>query len=155
MVRVQTSRMTEADSPLPPIKLLRIDHVGIAVADLDAGVEFYSRLFGMRCVHREVNDEQGVSEAMLQVGDGSSRLQLLAPARPDSTIATFLDRSGPGVQQLAYTVADVAAASEAARAHGLRVLFEQPKRGTAGSLINFIHPKDAGGVLVELVQPRG
>src|SRR5256886_6996528 len=135
------------------IGLLRIDHVGIAVADLDAAIEFYGRVFGMRCVHQEVNEEQGVREAMLAVGPGADRIQLLAPLRPDSTIARFLDRSGPGVQQVAYTVADVEATSAALRERGVRLLYESPRRGTGGSRINFVHPKDAGGVLVELVEP--
>ncbi|MFC3739801.1 methylmalonyl-CoA epimerase [Paractinoplanes deccanensis] len=134
--------------------LLGIDHVGIAVADLDAAIAFYADAFGMRCVHQETNEEQGVREAMLAVGDGTGpRLQLLAPARPDSAIAKFLDRSGPGLQQLAYTVADVEAAADALRARGMRLLYDTPRRGTAGSRINFVHPKDAGGVLVELVEP--
>jgi methylmalonyl-CoA/ethylmalonyl-CoA epimerase len=135
------------------IGLLRIDHVGIAVADLDAAIEFYGRVFGMRCVHTEENQEQGVREAMLAVGDGPDRIQLLAPLRPDSTIAKFLDRSGPGVQQVAYTVVDVDAASAALRERGMRLLYDEPRRGTAGSRVNFVHPKDAGGVLVELVEP--
>ena len=80
------------------------------------------------------------------------RCSRLAPASPDSAIAKFLDRSGPGLQQLAYTVADVEATSAALRARGLRLLYDEPRRGTAGSRINFVHPKDAGGVLVELVQ---
>jgi methylmalonyl-CoA/ethylmalonyl-CoA epimerase len=138
------------------VGLLRVDHVGIAVADLDAAMAFYADTFGLRCVHEETNEEQGVREAMLAVGDGAGpRLQLLAPARPDSAIAKFLDRSGPGLQQLAYTVADVEAASAALRARGLRLLYDTPRRGTAGSRINFVHPKDAGGVLVELVEPAG
>ena len=132
--------------------LLRIDHVGVAVADLDAAVEFYQRVFGMRCVHVEENHEQGVREAMLAIGDGPDRIQLLAPSGPDSTIAKFLDRSGPGVQQVAYTVADLDAACAALRERGVRLLYETPRRGTAGSRINFVHPKDAGGVLVELVE---
>ncbi len=136
------------------VGLQRIDHVGIAVADLDEALRFSAENFGLRCVHQETNEEQGVREAMLAVGDGSGpRLQLLAPARPDSAIARFLDRSGPGLQQLAYTVADVEAAAAALRARGLRLLYDTPKRGTAGSRINFVHPKDAGGVLVELVEP--
>jgi methylmalonyl-CoA/ethylmalonyl-CoA epimerase len=135
------------------IGLLRIDHVGIAVADLDEAIEFYERVFGMRCVHRETNAEQGVAEAMLAVGPEGGTLQLLAPLTPESTIARFLDRSGPGVQQLAYTVRDVAAAAAALRGRGLRLLYDEPRRGTADSKINFIHPKDAGGVLVELVEP--
>jgi len=131
----------------------RIDHVGIAVADLDEALDFYARTFGMRAVHEEVNEEQGVREAMLAVGDGSTMVQLLAPLRPDSPIGRFLDRSGPGVQQVAYTVDDVDAASATLRERGLRLLYDEPRRGTAGSRVNFVHPKDAGGVLVELVEP--
>src|SRR4051794_25416021 len=144
--------VTSSRPGLADIDLLRIDHVGIAVPDLDAAKTFYAETFGLRVVHEETNEEQGVREAMLAVGDGP-RLQLLAPARPDSAIAKFLDRSGPGLQQLAYTVADVEAASAALRARGLRLLYDTPRRGTAGSRINFVHPKDAGGVLVELVEP--
>ncbi|MEU4241980.1 methylmalonyl-CoA epimerase [Actinoplanes sp. NPDC026619] len=136
------------------VDLLRIDHVGIAVSDLDEALKFYADTFGMHCVHEETNEDQGVREAMLAVGDGTGpRLQLLAPLRPDSAIAKFLDRSGPGLQQLAYTVADVEATTAALKARGLRVLYDTPRRGTAGSRINFVHPKDAGGVLVELVEP--
>ena len=138
---------------LPLVGLLRIDHVGIAVPDLDEAVAFYADTFGLRCVHQETNEEQGVREAMLEVDASGARLQLLAPASPDSAIAKFLDRSGPGLQQLAYTVRDVRESSEALRRRGLRLLYDEPRRGTAGSLINFVHPKDAGGVLVELVQP--
>jgi methylmalonyl-CoA/ethylmalonyl-CoA epimerase len=131
----------------------RIDHVGIAVPDLDDAIRFYAETFGVRSVHEEVNEEQGVREAMLQVGDGDTRIQLLAPLTPDSTIARFLDRSGPGVQQVAYTVTDIDAVSTTLRERGMRLLYDQPRRGTAGSRVNFIHPKDARGVLVELVQP--
>jgi methylmalonyl-CoA/ethylmalonyl-CoA epimerase len=138
------------------VGLLRIDHVGIAVADLDEALRFYADTFGLRSVHEETNEDQGVREAMLAVGSGEGpRLQLLAPLRPDSAIAKFLDRSGPGLQQLAYTVADVEAAADALRARGLRLLYDTPRRGTGGSRINFVHPKDAGGVLVELVEPAG
>jgi methylmalonyl-CoA/ethylmalonyl-CoA epimerase len=137
------------------IGLLRIDHVGVAVADLDAAVDFYTRTFGMRCVHRETNEEQGVREAMMAVGGSAEAgcVQLLAPLSESSTIAKFLDRVGPGVQQVAYTVADLEVASAALRARGLRLLYDRPRRGTAGSRVNFVHPKDAGGVLVELVEP--
>jgi methylmalonyl-CoA/ethylmalonyl-CoA epimerase len=133
----------------------RIDHVGIAVPDLDVALEFYATTFGMTAVHTETNDEQGVREAMLAVGgdpDGP-RIQLLAPLTADSAIGRFLDRSGPGIQQLAYTVADVDAVSATLRERGLRLLYDTPKRGTAGSRVNFVHPKDAGGVLIELVEP--
>jgi methylmalonyl-CoA/ethylmalonyl-CoA epimerase len=137
------------------IGLLRIDHVGVAVHDLDAAIEFYQRVFGMRLVHVEENEDQGVREAMMQVGPDPSGgcVQLLASIRPDSSIAKFLERNKPGVQQVAYTVADVEAASAALRERGVRLVYESPRRGTAGSRINFVHPKDAGGVLVELVEP--
>ncbi|HEX6447604.1 MAG TPA: methylmalonyl-CoA epimerase [Streptosporangiales bacterium] len=132
----------------------RIDHVGIAVPDLDAAKEFYRRTFGMRVVHEEENAEQGVREAMLAVAPGAdTQIQLLAPLDETSAIARFLDRSGPGVQQVAYTVADIDEASAALRERGMRLLYDEPRRGTAGSRVNFVHPKDAGGVLVELVEP--
>jgi methylmalonyl-CoA/ethylmalonyl-CoA epimerase len=146
--------MTDTTPVLPAVGLLRIDHVGLAVADLDAAIAFHEQAFGMRCVHQETNTTQGVREAMLAVGPGSSsRIQLLAPLTPESPIARFLERSGPGVQQVAYTVADIEATSAALRARGLRLLYDTPRRGTADSRINFVHPKDAGGVLVELVEP--
>ncbi len=132
-----------------------IDHVGIAVADLDVAMQFYADTFGMRTVHEEVNEEQGVREAMVAVGDSDQRLQLLAPLSPESTIAKFLDRNGPGVQQVAYRVVDVEAVSATLRERGVRLLWDEPRRGTADSRVNFVHPKDAGGVLVELVQPAG
>jgi methylmalonyl-CoA/ethylmalonyl-CoA epimerase len=137
----------------PQAVVQAIDHVGIAVPDLDEAIEFYGRTFGLTVTHREVNEEQGVAEAMLGAGNGC--IQLLAPLNPDSPIAKFLDRSGPGIQQLAYRVANVAEASATLRARGIRMLYDEPRRGTAGSLINFAHPKDCGGVLVELVQPAG
>ncbi len=130
-----------------------IDHVGIAVPDLDAAIEFYSSTYGMRLAHQEVNEEQGVREAMMAVGDSGSHIQLLAPLDENSTIAKFLDRSGPGVQQMAYRVTDIEAVCATLRERGVRLLYDAPRRGTSDSRINFIHPKDAGGVLVELVQP--
>lgn len=133
--------------------ILRIDHVGLAVADLDAAIAFYRDNFGIESVHEETNEEQGVREAMLAVGDGTTRIQLLAPLNESSTIAKFLDRNGPGLQQLAYTVDDIDATSTELRSRGLRLLYEQAKRGTADSRVNFVHPKDAGGVLIELVEP--
>ncbi|WP_018351177.1 methylmalonyl-CoA epimerase [Longispora albida] len=148
--------MTNSAAPRPDgIGLLRIDHVGVAVADLDAAIAFYENTFGMRCIHTETNEEQGVREAMLAVGPGTEGgcVQLLAPLSPASTIAKFLDRSGPGVQQVAYTVADIDAACAALRERGVRLLYDAPRRGTSDSRINFVHPKDAGGVLVELVEP--
>ncbi|MGI8762328.1 MAG: methylmalonyl-CoA epimerase [Jatrophihabitantaceae bacterium] len=131
----------------------KIDHVGIAVPDLDEAIAFYAETFGVQSVHEETNAEQGVREAMLRVGAGATELQLLAPLDEDSTIAKFIGRNGPGVQQVAYTVEDIDAVSDELRAKGLRLLYETPRRGTSGSRVNFVHPKDAGGVLMELVQP--
>ena len=130
-----------------------IDHVGVAVNDLDAAIAFYRDTYGMALLHEEVNEEQGVREAMMGVGQSGSCIQLLAPLSPESTIAKFLDRSGPGIQQMAYRVVDLEAVSATLRQRGLRLLFEEPRRGTSDSRVNFIHPKDAGGVLVELVEP--
>jgi methylmalonyl-CoA/ethylmalonyl-CoA epimerase len=140
---------------LPDHLFTAIDHVGIAVADLDEAIALYETTFGMRLAHREVNEEQGVAEAMMAVGDSGSCLQLLAPLSPESTIAKFLDRNGPGLQQLAYRVTDVEQVSAILRERGVRLLYDAPRRGTAESRINFVHPKDAGGVLVELVEPAG
>ena len=141
--------MEQAQAVLGPL-ITRIDHVGIAVPDLDVAIEFYRRVFGVPMVHEETNEEQGVREAMLAVGD--DYLQLLAPLTPDSTIGTFLDKRGPGIQQVAFGVDDVELAAERLRAAGVRVLYPRAKRGTAGSLVNFAHPADCGGVLIELVQ---
>jgi methylmalonyl-CoA/ethylmalonyl-CoA epimerase len=138
---------------VPEHLLTAIDHVGIAVPDLDEAITFYREKFGLRSVHEETNEEQGVREAMLAVGESGSCIQLLAPLRPDSTIAKFLDRNGQGVQQLAYRVTDIDEASAVLRREGLRLLYDEPRRGTSDSRVNFVHPKDAGGVLVELVEP--
>ena len=130
-----------------------IDHVGIAVADLDAAIAFYRDTFGMTCLHEEVNEEQGVREAMMAVGDSGSCIQLLAPLHADTTIGRFLAKSGPGIQQMAYRVVDIDAVCATLRERGVRLLYDLPKRGTSNSRVNFIHPKDAGGVLVEIVEP--
>ncbi len=146
--------MTADPVPDLPELFLAVDHVGIAVADLDRAIDFYRATFGLEVVHEEANEDQGVREAMLGVGTGAgARLQLLAPLTADSAIARFLERSGPGLQQLAYRVADVEEAARVLRGRGVRVLYDEPRRGTAGSRINFLHPKDCGGVLVELVEP--
>ena len=132
---------------------VHIDHVGVAVPDLDAAIAFYRDTYGMELAHEEVNEEQGVREAMMKVGSSGSCIQLLAPLTPESTIAKFLDRNGSGIQQLAYRVEDIDAVGATLRERGLRLLYDTPKGGTAGSRVNFIHPKDAGGILVELVEP--
>ena len=134
------------------LQISAIDHVGIAVPDLEAAITFHTGVLGGALVHRERNDEQGVEEAMISFDDGA-QVQLLAPLSAESTIAKVLDRHGPGLQQLADRVDDVRVAAEQARSAGIRTLYDEPRRGTGGSSINFLHPKDAGGVLVELVQP--
>ncbi|EME16362.1 methylmalonyl-CoA epimerase [Rhodococcus triatomae BKS 15-14] len=136
--------------------MVAIDHVGIAVPDLDVAIAWYAEHLGLVSTHEEVNEEQGVREAMLSVPGGPAggpAIQLLAPLNENSTIAKFIDRNGPGIQQMAYRVTDIDAISERLRAGGVRLLYDAPKRGTADSRINFMHPKDAGGVLVELVEP--
>lgn len=130
-----------------------IDHVGVAVADFDEAVRYYAEMFGMTVTHEEINAEQGVREAMLSVGDSGSSIQLLAPLSDASPIAKFLQQRGPGIQQLAYRVRDIEAVSATLRERGAQLLYDVPKRGTGGSRVNFIHPKSAGGVLVELVEP--
>jgi len=130
-----------------------IDHVGVAVSDLDDAIAYYRDVLGMQLAHEESNPDQGVHEAMMAVGGSGSFVQLLAPLTPDSPIGKFLDRNGPGLQQVAYRVDDIESVSATLRERGLRLLYDAPRRGTAGALINFVHPKDAGGVLLELVQP--
>ncbi|WP_029374051.1 methylmalonyl-CoA epimerase [Mycobacterium sp. UM_WWY] len=133
-----------------------IDHVGIAVPDLDASIKWYHDNLGMIVLHEEINEEQGVREAMLSVRGapkGSAQIQLMSPLDENSTIAKFIDKRGPGLQQLAYRTSDIDALSERLRSQGVRLLYDAPRKGTANSRINFVHPKDAGGVLVELVEP--
>ncbi|MGW4095119.1 methylmalonyl-CoA epimerase [Nocardia sp. NPDC004750] len=151
------SNVIEQSSFIPADYVTAVDHVGIAVPDLDTAVAWYAENLGMVETHREVNEAQGVHEAMLSLPgapDRATALQLLAPLDAESTIAKFIDRSGPGLQQLAYRVTDIEAVSAYLRAKGLRLLYEAPRHGTADSRINFIHPKDAGGVLIELVEPN-
>ena len=131
-----------------------IDHVGVAVADFDEAVRYYADVFGLRVAHEEINEEQGVREAMLSIGDSGSSIQLLAPLSDASPIAKFLDQRGPGIQQLAYRVGDLDKVSAILRERGARLLSDEPQRGTAGSRVNVLHPKSAGGGLVELVEPR-
>jgi methylmalonyl-CoA/ethylmalonyl-CoA epimerase len=142
---------------VPAHLFTQIDHVGIAVPDLDVAMAFYRDTFGMETVHEETNEEQGVREAMVRVGPAGdpsgAMIQLLAPIDDTSTIAAFLDRKGPGIQQLAYRVTDVEAVARVLRDRGLRLLYDEPRRGTNGSRVNFVHPKDTGGVLIELVEP--
>jgi len=130
--------------------------VGIAVPDLDAAVRFHTEVLGLRLTHREENAEQGVAEAMLEPQQpGHTQIQLVAPLSPESPVARFLTRRGPGLHHVAYAVADLATASAALRHRGVRLIYDSARAGTRGSLINFVHPADTGGVLVELVQPTG
>jgi len=138
---------------IPDHLLVAIDHVGVAVGDLDAALEHYARVFGLEPVYEEVNEEQGVHEAMLAVGDSGSFIQLLAPLGDDSTIARFLTHHGPGLQQLACRVVDIDAVTAILRDRGIRLLYDEPTRGSGDSRVNFVHPEDAGGVLIELVEP--
>ncbi|MDR1266368.1 MAG: methylmalonyl-CoA epimerase [Propionibacteriaceae bacterium] len=135
-----------------------IDHVGYAVTDLDAAIRFHTEVLGWRLLHRETNHEQGVEEAMLGTGDQlpeNAQVQLLAPLSPTSTIGKWIANNGGrgGIQQVCYRVDDIEAASAALRQRGVRLLYDAPKIGTGGSRIQFIHPKDAGGVLIEVVEP--
>jgi methylmalonyl-CoA/ethylmalonyl-CoA epimerase len=134
--------------------LLAVDHVGLAVADLDAAIAFHTDVLGLVLLHREENADADVAEAMLgtAAGEEATQIQLLAPVSAESPIARFLERSGPGLQQLAFRVADVEASAAALRDRGLRLLYDAARIGTRGSLINFVHPHDTGGVLIELVQ---
>jgi methylmalonyl-CoA/ethylmalonyl-CoA epimerase len=151
-----TTEHLDARTLLASDLVTAIDHVGIAVPNLDEAIAWYHDVLGMIVVHEEINTGQGVREAMLSVpgaSAGSAQIQLMAPLDDTCTIAKFLDKRGPGIQQLACRVRDLDALSDRLRAKNVRLLYDVPRRGTANSRINFIHPKDAGGVLVELVEP--
>ena len=131
--------------------ILGVHHVGIAVDDLETAVERYRRMFGIEPSHRERIEDQGVDEVLFDVG--GSAIQLLGALGPDTPVGTFLEKRGPGMHHVAYAVADVAAAIERLRADGVRLVDEEPRRGSRGTTIAFVHPGGVGGVLVELVQP--
>jgi methylmalonyl-CoA/ethylmalonyl-CoA epimerase len=128
-----------------------IDHVGVAVDDLEAAIALYAETLGMPVQHRETVAEQGVEAVLLGVGD--SHVELLAPLGDDTPVGKFLAKKGPGLHHTAYRCADVVGAIEACRARGLRMIDEQPRRGIRDSLVAFVHPASTGGVLTELVQP--
>lgn len=132
--------------------LTDVDHVGIAVEDLEAAVERYRAIFGLGPAHREVVRSQGVEEVLFRVG--TSYVQLLGALGPDTPVGRFLAKRGPGFHHVAYRVDDVAAALERLRAEGVRLVDEVPRPGSRGTTIAFVHPQDLGGVLVELVQER-
>ena len=128
----------------------RVDHVGIAVRDLDAAIAFYESAFGVSLVHRETVEEQGVEEAMFRVGE--SWIQLLRPLGPDTPVGKFIEKRGEGVHHVGYGVSDVTAAIAHLKAEGMQLIDEEPRKGSRGSTVAFVHPRSVGGVLVELVQ---
>jgi methylmalonyl-CoA/ethylmalonyl-CoA epimerase len=128
----------------------RIDHIGVAVDDLDEAISLYSERLGMPVQHRETVEEQGVEAVLLGVGE--SHVELLRPLSPDSAVGRFLERNGPGLHHVAYGTDDIAAALDAVRDAGLRLIDEQPRTGIRGSRVAFVHPKSTGGVLTELVE---
>ena len=128
-----------------------VDHVGVAVEDLDSAIELYSEGLGMPLQHRETVSEQGVEAALLGVGE--SHVELLFPLGEDTPVGRFIAKRGPGLHHAAYRCADVAEALEECRARGLRLIDEQPRRGIRDSRVAFLHPSSTGGVLTELVQP--
>ncbi len=151
-----TTDQADARPVLASALVTAVDHVGIAVPDLEVAKKWYHDHLGMIVLHEEVNEEQGIVEAMLSVRGapvGSAQIQLMAPIDESSTIAKFLDKRGPGLQQLCYRTSDLDTLSERLREQGVRLLYDVPRRGTANARINFIHPKDAGGVLIELTEP--
>jgi methylmalonyl-CoA/ethylmalonyl-CoA epimerase len=132
------------------VLLTEIDHVAIAVSDLEAAIAYYRDTFGTEVAHREVVDSDGVEEALLRVAD--SYIQLLTPTRDDSPVARYLRNRGEGLHHVAYRVDDCAAALDAVKAHGGRVIDEVPRPGSRGTTVAFVHPKGAFGTLIELVQ---
>jgi methylmalonyl-CoA epimerase len=131
--------------------LSTIDHIGVAVEDLDSAIELYRGGLAMPLVHREVVEEQGVEAVLLDVGD--SHVELLAPLRPDTPVGKFLDRRGPGLHHVAYRVVSIEQTLEALRGAGMRLIDEQPRTGIRGSRVAFVHPASTGGVLTEIVEP--
>jgi methylmalonyl-CoA/ethylmalonyl-CoA epimerase len=135
--------------------LTRIDHVGLACRDLNAKIAFYESTFGLTVASLEVNEAQGVREAMMQVAagpGGASYIQLLEPLGPDTPVGRFLERRGEGVHHVGYGVANITAALAAIGASGVRLIDQRPRHGSMGAAIAFLHPSDIGGVLTELVQ---
>ena len=136
--------------------LLRIDHVGIACRNLDEAIARYKSVFGLTVTSLETNPQQGVREAMLQVGDatgGPTWVQLLEPTGPDTPVGKFIARRGEGVHHVGYAVADITAALASIGATGVRPIDQRPRHGSMGASIAFLHPADLGGVLTELVEP--
>jgi methylmalonyl-CoA/ethylmalonyl-CoA epimerase len=129
----------------------RIDHIGVAVEDLDEAIALYSDKLGMREQHRETVEQFGVEAVLLEIGDG--HVELLSPISPDSAVGRFLERSGPGMHHVAYRTDDIESALQSVRSAGLRLIDEEPRTGIRNSRVAFLHPKSTGGVLTELVEP--
>ena len=129
----------------------RIDHLGVAVEDLDAAVALHQERFGMALVHRETVGEQGVEAVLLDVGE--NHVELLRPLSEETPVGRFLSKRGPGLHHVAYQVADVRATLATLRERGLQLIDEQPRTGIRGSRVAFLHPVSSGGVLTEIVQP--
>jgi methylmalonyl-CoA/ethylmalonyl-CoA epimerase len=137
--------------------LTRIDHVGIACADLAEKISFYEATFGFAVLSRETNEQQGVREAILQLPDappGSAYVQLLEPLAPDSPVGRFIARRGEGMHHLGYAVVDLEQALASVSADGITLIDQRPRHGSMGASIAFLHPSSMGGVLTELVQPQ-
>lgn len=133
--------------------LRKIEHVALAVSDLEAAIAHYTGVWGLALEHREVVEDQGVEEAMLRLGD--SYLQLIAPLSPETTVGRFIEKRGEGLHHIAYEVGDVEAALGTLRESGVDLIDEQPRQGSRGTRVAFVHPRSNRGVLVELVEPRG
>jgi methylmalonyl-CoA epimerase len=129
----------------------RIDHIGVAVEDLEAGIELYGRGFEMGLAHRETVESQGVEAVLLDVGEG--HVELLRPPGPDTAVGKFLARKGPGLHHVAYAVEDIEATLRRLSEAGLELIDEQARTGIRGSRVAFLHPRSTGGVLTEIVQP--
>jgi methylmalonyl-CoA/ethylmalonyl-CoA epimerase len=129
----------------------RIDHIGVAVEDLDAAIARYERDFAMALVHRETVESQGVEAVLLDVGE--NHVELLSPLGPDTPVGKFLAKKGPGLHHVAYQTPDIVAALDALKASGARLIDEQPRVGIRDSRVAFLHPAWSGGVLTEIVQP--
>jgi methylmalonyl-CoA/ethylmalonyl-CoA epimerase len=129
----------------------RIDHIGVAVADLDEAAELYRDRFQMTEQHRETMEEQGVEAILFEVGEG--HVELISPLGPETGVGKFIERNGPGLHHVAYACEDIDSALGAVRDAGLRLIDEEPRRGIRGSRVAFLHPKSTGGVLTELVEP--
>jgi methylmalonyl-CoA/ethylmalonyl-CoA epimerase len=129
----------------------RIDHVGVAVDDLDAAITLYEGALGMPLVHRETVAEQGVEAVLLDVGDG--HIELLSPLAPDTPVGKFLDRKGAGLHHVAYAVSDIEQTLSDLSDGGIELIDSEPRTGIRGSRVAFLHPRSTGGVLTEIVQP--